>query len=220
MMSVVVGVRSDTRYELPREGTTLLGYVVRRMHKTVLLMPVGELLDAGRTAEALAQVALYAAGASTSFGRAFYQPEFDQEGAEVGEPDPATGAQVRARLASLRPHGRLVCTVDLIGVGRFSGEEEIRGTALGLTGLDVPAPSRFEFSAPDRHYRAELTGVITSELVPGLWTAARVRGFGDLLLQDSAGDGGVLRLSRNGQARVEILNARGERHTRRFKFSQ
>ncbi len=46
-----VAVTSNTRYELPPSGITLLGYVVRRMHKTVL--PVTEMLTGASKPPAL-----------------------------------------------------------------------------------------------------------------------------------------------------------------------
>jgi len=48
----------QTRYELPPEGITLLGYVVRRMHKTALLADIPTLLAENKTGEALARVEL------------------------------------------------------------------------------------------------------------------------------------------------------------------
>ena len=87
----------STRYELPPGGITLLGYVVRRMHKTEWLLHVPDLIANGNTDEALAYVAMYAIKSSTSFGPAYYQPRFNKTGEEISEPDPATGAQVRAR---------------------------------------------------------------------------------------------------------------------------
>ena len=82
------------RYELPPEGTTLLGYVVRRMHKTAELIRVPDLLAEGKSASALEAAAIYAAASSTSFGRAYYQPRFDSLGAIVEQRDPVTGAYI------------------------------------------------------------------------------------------------------------------------------
>ena len=45
-----------TRYELPPAGITLLGYVVRRMHKTQWLMPVPTLLAENKSSDARAHV--------------------------------------------------------------------------------------------------------------------------------------------------------------------
>ena len=63
-----------TRYELPPEGNTLLGYIVRRMHKTHYLAEIPALLAKSKTALALIKIGLYTAASSTSFGRAYYQP--------------------------------------------------------------------------------------------------------------------------------------------------
>jgi hypothetical protein len=93
-----------TRYELPPEGITLLGYIVRRMHKTEWLTQVPSALAEGQTAKALEYAAVYAVTSSTSFGRAHYQPQFNRTGEEVSEADPTTGALVTARLESRSPH--------------------------------------------------------------------------------------------------------------------
>ena len=45
-----------TRYELPSEGSTLLGYVVRRMHKTHYLAEIPALLAESNTAQALIRI--------------------------------------------------------------------------------------------------------------------------------------------------------------------
>ena len=60
-----------TRYELPPGGITLLGYIVRRMHKTEWLVPIPSLRAAGSTEEALACLAMYTVKSSTSFGQAY-----------------------------------------------------------------------------------------------------------------------------------------------------
>jgi len=109
-----ISVVSDTRYELPPEGITLLGYVVRRMHKTALLEPMSQMLKEGHTLEALAQVALYATGASTSFGPAYYQPTFNREGDVITEPDPATGSSRGRRTIGLRTRSRCRMAVALM----------------------------------------------------------------------------------------------------------
>ena len=66
--------KTRMQYEMPREGITIGGYVARRLHKTSLLKPVPDFLK-DDSARALAQIALYAAAASTSFGPAVYQPD-------------------------------------------------------------------------------------------------------------------------------------------------
>ena len=131
---------SITRYELPPAGITLLGYVVRRMHKTRWLMSIPELIAAGKTEQALANIAMYAVTSSTSFGRAYYQPQFNSTGAEISEPDPLTGANVTAKLISTSPHYLITYTATMPNGDIFSGSEEITGTTVGLRGLGMPAP--------------------------------------------------------------------------------
>ena len=162
---------TDTRYELPTTGITLLGYVVRRMHKTQWLTSVPALIAAGKTDEALAQVAMYAVTSSTSFGRAHYQPQFNSVGAEVSEADPITSAQVWAKLESSSPTYLISYTATMPNGDIFSGREEITGTTVGLRGLGMPAPSKFNFKSGN--YSAELTGILTSELALSLIGSSR-----------------------------------------------
>ena len=68
-----------TRYELPAAGITLLGYVVRRMHKTQWLMSIPALLAENKSDKALAQIAMYAVTSSASFGRAYYHPDVNSQ---------------------------------------------------------------------------------------------------------------------------------------------
>ena len=191
-----------TRYELPSEGTSLLGYIVRRMHKTSWLAPIPELLAQGQSAQALEQVAMYAVAASTSYGRAYYQPNFNPIGDTVSEPDPATGATVTARLDSRSPHYHISYQVNMPNGDTFTGSEEITGTTVGLRGLGMPAPSKFTFTSGE--YRAELTGIITSELALSLVGRTRIRAYGFLNLKDNLNNTGKLDLTRNGQVALEI----------------
>jgi hypothetical protein len=194
---------SVTRYELPPQGITLLGYIVRRMHKTSLLLPVAAMLSAGDPVAALGQVARYAATASVSYGPAYYQPRFNSPGEELIESDPATGWDVWARLESVSPHYLIAYrAVAPDGSAVFSGREEITGTTVGLRGLGMPAPSQFVFVCGE--YQAKLTGVITSELAPSLFGRTRIRAYGFLNLVDSAGNSGKLELDRNGKLSVQI----------------
>ena len=209
-----------TRYELPPQGITLLGYVVRRMHKTSLLFPVRTLLDEGRSAEALAQVALYAAAASASFGPAYYQPEFNEVGETVSEADPATQALVSAQLEACSPHYRISYSVEWLDRSRFAGTEEITGTTVGLHGLGMPAPSRFNFTTATGDYTAQMLGIITSELLPGLLTTSRIRAHGTLHLNDSAGNSGTLRLRREGDAHIVVTPPGGAVTVRREQLTR
>ena len=194
-----------TRYELPSEGITLLGYVVRRMHKTAWLIPVPSLLAAGKSDEALARVAMYAATASTSFGPAYYQPRFDSVGARVSEPDPHTGATVWARLDAASPTYKISYAATLQDGSQFTGEEEITGTTVGLRGLGMPAPSKFHFTSGD--YSAELTGILTSELALSFFRGTCIRAYGFLNFKDNAGNTGKLTLDRANQISLQVNGA-------------
>ena len=152
-----------TRYELPPEGTSLLSYIVRRMHKTAWLALVPELLSQEQSTKALEHIAIYTVVSSTSYGRAYYQPNFNATGDSVSEPDPATGASVTARLDSRSPHYQISYDVAMPNGDTFRGAEEITGTTVGLRGLGMPAPSRFTFTSGE--YKSELTGIITSALL-------------------------------------------------------
>jgi hypothetical protein len=199
-----------TRYELPPEGASLLGYIVRRMHKTVWLAPVPEHLSQGWSAKALEHVATYAAISATSYGRAHYQPSFDATGNSISEPDPATGAQVTARLDSRSPHYHISYEAVMPNGDTFKGSEEITGTTVGLRGLGMPAPSRFTFTSGD--YCADLTGIITSELALSLIGNTRIRAYGSLNFKDTAGNTGRLELKRDGSL-ILIVNESETRYS-------
>ena len=190
------------RYELPPEGISLLGYIVRRMHKTERLLSVPELLAQGKSAQALEQIALYTTAASASYGRAFYQPTFDATGATVREPDPATGAIVSAHLESRSPHYHITYKVELPNGDQFKGSETITGTTVGLRGLGMPAPSQFKFVSGD--YHVKLTGTVTSELVLSLFGRTRIRAYGFLNFEDNLKNIGKLELDRNGDITMTI----------------
>ena len=195
---------SIIRYELPPAGITLLGYVVRRMHKTQLLMPVPELISANKTDEALVKIAMYAVTSSTSFGPAYYQPQFNSVGAEVNEADPQTDAMVTAKLISTSPHYLISYTAAMTNGDVFSGSEEITGTTVGLRGLGMPAPSKFSFKSGE--YSADLTGILTSELVLSLIGRTRIRAYGFLNFNDNANNSGKLSIDRNQKVKLEINN--------------
>jgi len=96
-------------------------------------------------------------------------------------------------------------SVEMPDGSRFSGSEEITGTTISLRGLGMPAPSRFSYTVVGGVYTARLTGLITSELMPGFIGRSRIRAQGALDLQDDAGNTGTLKLSRNGVAQVSIV---------------
>lgn len=190
------------RYELPPKGITLLGYVVRRMHKTHWLMSVPELFAENKTTAALAQVARYAVISSTSFGPAYYQPQFNSVGAEISEADPTTGAIVTARLISTSPHYLIAYTATMPNGDIFSGSEQITGTTVGLRGLGMPAPSKFNFKSGD--YTVELSGLLTSELALSLIGRTRIRAYGYLNFNDNANNTGKLTIDRSQKINLEI----------------
>ena len=193
-----------TRYELPAEGTTLLGYIVRRMHKTEWLAKASDMLREGQSRKALEFAAVYAATSSTSYGPAFYQPQFNRTGEAVSEADPATGAVVTARLESRSPHYHITYEANMPNRDTFRGSETITGTTIGLRGLGMPAPSKFTFTSGN--YTAEFTGVITSELALSLFGNTRIRAYGYLELKDNQGNTGRLDLSRSGDIAIKINN--------------
>ncbi|MBE0671905.1 MAG: hypothetical protein IH588_15070 [Anaerolineales bacterium] len=193
-----------TRYELPPAGITLLGYVVRRMHKTQWLMSVPALLAENKTSEALAQIAMYAVTSSTSFGRAYYQPQFNPAGAEISEADTVTGAIVTAKLVSTSPHYLITYTAAMPNGDLFSGSEEITGTTVGLRGLGMPAPSKFNFESG--MYTAHLTGILTSELALSFIGRTRIRAYGFLNFNDNANNTGKLTIDRKEFISLEINN--------------
>lgn len=195
---------NTTRYELPPSGITLLGYVVRRMHKTQWLTSIPALLAENKSSEALAKVAMYAVTSSTSFGPAYYQPQFNSKGEEVSEADPQTGAVVTAKLISTSPHYLISYTAAMPNGDVFSGSEEITGTTVGLRGLGMPAPSKFNFKSGD--YTAELTGLLTSELALSLIGRTRIRAYGFLNFNDNANNSGKLSIDRNQKIKLEINN--------------
>ena len=195
---------SITRYELPPAGITLLGYVVRRMHKTQWLTSISALLAENKSSEALAQVAKYAVTSSTSFGPAYYQPQFNSKGEEVSEADPQTGAMVTAKLISTSPHYLISYTAAMPNGDVFSGSEEITGTTVGLRGLGMPAPSKFNFKSGG--YSADLTGILTSELALSLIGRTRIRAYGFLNFNDNANNSGKLSIDRNQKIKLEINN--------------
>jgi len=190
------------RYELPPGGITLLGYVVRRMHKTEWLLHVPALIASGNSDEALACVAMYAVKSSTSFGPAYYQPRFNAPGEEVSEVDPVTGALVCAKLESSSPTYKISYSATLADGTLFTGSEEIKGTTIGLRGLGMPAPSRFHFQSGN--YAVDLTGILTSELALSLISRTRIRAYGFLNFTDNAGNTGVLNIDRNNRIRMAI----------------
>jgi len=199
------------RYELPPEGITLLGYVVRRMHKTEWLAKIPALLKEGNTAKALEHEAIYAVASSTSFGRAYYQPQFNRVGETVSEADPATGAMITARLDSTIPHYDISYQAVMPNGDIFNGSETITGTTIGFRGLGMPAPSKFTYTSGS--YAAGFNGIITSELALSLFRNTRIRAYGFLDVKDNKGNTGRIELNRAGDISVRINEQPNAHHS-------
>ena len=114
---------------------------------------------------------------------------------------------------SLAPFPHLVLVRDADG-GHFEGAKEITGTTVSLTDLGMPVPSRFRYVSGDGQYTAQMTGVITSELVPGFLVNSRIRAHGKLDLRDSEGHTGVPKLARSGEVELAIEDSAGTRLSR------
>lgn len=190
------------RYELPPEGITLLGYVVRRMHKTEWLVKAAEALQENNTAGALEAAAIYTVASATSFGRAYYQPNFNRVGEVARERDPQTGAVVAAKLVSSSPAYQITYSAEMNNGDLFQGSETILGTTVGLRGLGMPAPSKFSFKS--KAYEAEFQGTLTSELALSFFGNTKIRGYGSLNFTDSQGNEGHLQLDRQAYVTLKI----------------
>lgn len=200
-----------TRYELPPEGITLLGYIVRRMHKTEWLAKASAALTEGKTEHALEFAAVYAVASSTSFGPAYYQPRFNRVGDQVREADPTTGALVTAKLEGDSPHYHITYEAILSNGDAFRGSEKITGTTVGWRGLGMPAPSKFTFTSGD--YIAEFEGILTSELALSLFGNTRIRAYGFLNIKDNRGNAGRLDLNRAGDISIRINEQPEAKHS-------
>ena len=207
---------SRMKYETPPQGISITAYIVRRMHKTRLLKDIED-LAIDDTQLALSRVGVYAAAAGTSWGPALYQPRFDSPGTTISEADPETGALITVKQIEGIQNYAFVYEVQLPDGGRLVGNEKILGTTVGFRGLGMPAPSRFEFTNANGTYQATATGIIHSELAPGLgqW---KVRGYGDLQLEDNQGNRGFLQLDRDGKISIQIQSETGEKYSQTIQL--
>ena len=198
------------RYELPPEGTTLLGYIVRRMHKTEWLIKAAESLQQNKRTAALEAIAIYAVASATSFGSAYYQPSFNRVGEVVRECDPQTGALVAAKLLSDSPAYQITYSAEMKNGDLFQGSETILGTTIGWRGLGMPAPSKFSFKS--EAYEAEFQGTLTSELALALFSRTKIRAYGSLDFTDSHGNEGHLELDRHAYVTVRVNDQPASTH--------
>lgn len=193
-----------TRYELPPEGISLLGYMVRRMHKTELLLYASDLIAQQRFPHALAQVAHYAAASSTSFGQLYCEPASDKVGSSVMERDPATHAVVMATYENSTPESRFSYHAQLPNDDCFSGWEVAAGSKISLRGWSKAVQPHLSFTSAAGCYQAELEGTIYHEIIPRIVGSWIIRAHGLLTLQDSQGFVGELTLRRNATATIVI----------------
>jgi hypothetical protein len=210
-LAVVEG--AFTQYELPPEGISLLGYVVRRWHKTELLGQLPQLLaQGGETKQRLAllQVAHYAAASLVTFGSLFYEPVLDAVGSRRMEADPQTGAEVTAVLESIHPAQVCYTEVALPWGGWVHGRETTQHNQVNLHGWIHSVTCDLDFYHPTPHFTSHIRGNLIREIVPRLAGPWHMRAHGTLELQDNAGHVGRLILRRDATATVLITNESGE----------
>ena len=198
-----------TRYELPPEGISKLGYMVRRMHKTATLVNLSQILNLEEFASALYQIAVYTAGAAASFGKFYYEPAVDEVGTTITEKDPQTGAIVSATLVKSEEKQYYRHMVQLPEGDLFSGCEQSGNAKMSFRGWVHPAKTRFQFISADEDYHAQFEGEITREIVPrvvGPWLG---RAHGLLKMEDNKGNVGSVTLNSQAKAIVTISCADG-----------
>lgn len=198
---------SFIRYELPPEGISFLGYVVRRMHKTKLLTVVQELVTKQSYPQALAQIAHYAAASSTSFGQLYYEPVRDQVGSTIMERDPETNAVVMATYENSTPESRFSFVAKLANGDIFSGCETKATSKISLRGWTTPTHQALTYTTADEGYCAELHGTIQHEIIPRLVGSWIIRAHGELTLKDNQGLSGKIILRRNATATITLHTA-------------
>ena len=198
-----------TRYELPPEGISRLGYIVRRMHKTASLTNMTQFLQLGDFANALYHIAVYAASAAASFGKVYYEPSLDEVGTTITEDDPQTGALVSATLVKNEEQEFYRHMVQLPEGDMFSGCEKSERGKMSFRGWIHPAKAQYQFTSADEGYHAKLEGEITREIVPRLAGPWHGRAHGFLQMKDNKGNVGRVTLNSAAQAIVTISSGCG-----------
>ncbi|MCB0034864.1 MAG: hypothetical protein KDE51_12615 [Anaerolineales bacterium] len=201
---------SFIRYELPPEGISFLGYVVRRMHKTKLLTPVQDLTAQQRYPQALAQIAHYAAASSTSFGQLYYEPVRDQVGTSVMERDPETNAVVMATYENSTPESRFSFVAKIPTGDIFSGCETKATSKISLRGWTTPTQQTITYTTADESYCATLSGNIQHEIIPRLVGSWIIRAHGELAIEDNQGLSGKIIFRRDATATITLYTAAQE----------
>jgi hypothetical protein len=210
LTSLEVVESAFTRYELPPEGITSLGYVVRRMHKTSILNGVQQMIEQELFAQALSQIGYYAAAAAVSFGSLYYEPTKNEIGTKIAERDPETGALVTAKLVSLAPHEQHNFDVCMPDGGRFSGCDQTHESRLGVRGWVHPSNAHYSYLSADGDYQAQCEGDISREIMPRIAGPWHSRALGSLELKDSRGNVGHLTLQRNAHAIITVSCCSGK----------
>lgn len=210
----------DARAAYETHGTSFMSYLARRAAKTRLLRPLKELLDAKRgggpeRAAALICFAYYAVAASTSYGRGYRQPAFN-DATESHERDRETGVRIVAVDVGLQREIKAQIRATLPGIGAFLANEQVLGTTVGFRGLGMPAPSRLSFEVDESgraaglvSWRGEAIGTIVTELAPTIG-GSKVRAYGSLELRGSDGSRGTVRFDREGLLIVEVTDPQGD----------
>lgn len=198
-----------TEYELPPEGISTLGYVVRRMHKTHLLIEVDTLIQRHLYPYALAQVGHYAVASSATFGQMPYEPRPTQIGASITEYDPATNAFVMATKANISTANCYSFIVKLPDGAMLIGHKLEQESHFQPRGISTPTTINLTFTSADEQYQAQLHGILNHERLPRIVGTPLCRAYGELKFQDNQEHHGVLTLKRNAEATVQISNSYG-----------
>ena len=210
----------DARAAYETHGTSFMSYLARRAAKTRLLLPLKELLSARRSggperAAALVCFAYYAVAGSTSYGRGYRQPAFN-DATESHERDRETGARIVAVDVGLQREIKAQIRATVPGIGVFIANEQVLGTTIGFRGLGMPAPSRLSFEVDDSGraaglvaWHGEAIGTIVTELAPTIG-GSKVRAYGSLELRGSDGSTGRVRLDRDGLLVAEVVDPGGD----------
>ena len=193
-----------TRYELPQEGISNLGYIVRRMHKTSSLNRVSELINVENFAQTLYQIALYVTSASSSFGKLYYQPDENQVGETVTEKDPATGAIISATFTQSEEMRQYQYMVQMPNGDIISGADNESESNISFRGWSFPSTSKYQFTSADESYHAEFEGEIMREVVPRVSGPWHGRAHGQMTMTDNHGNSGSVTLNTSAEMVVTI----------------
>lgn len=194
-------------YEFPPHGTTKLGYMVRRMHKTEQLLTVPSLIAQRHFAQAVEQVGLYMTTAMVSFGRLPYEPSREAIGSSFSADDPATGATVTATYESDLPQVTYSFQIVMPNGGTVTGYESRQNAELSTRGWGTPIALNMTYTLAQSSYEMAIQGEVTREIVPRLAGPWHMRAFGQLTVQDKQGNTAVILLRRDASASLTLCDA-------------